>query len=78
VHNVITGNLLYHPDPGKGAVRLPQPEVEGLVCRDNLVSDRFSVNGGASVISLADWQALGYGQGSRVVAREEVYPPEVP
>jgi hypothetical protein len=74
VHNTIRDNLLYHADPGKGAVRLPRPEMEGLVCRDNLVSARFSLNGGRSLVGLEAWREHGYGQGSRAVTPEELPP----
>jgi len=62
--NLIKNNILYHPDNNRGAVLIYASGVTGFQSDYNLVVSRFSINGGNSVLSLTQWQGLGYDQHS--------------
>jgi parallel beta-helix repeat protein len=65
-------NTFYHADSRRGAVRIPTPDLPGLESDYNKVTDRFSINGGGSVISLGQWQAHGWGLNSSVVTESDL------
>lgn len=65
-------NTFYHADPRRGAVRIPTAALPGLESDHNRVSDRFSINGGGSIISLRQWQAYGWGRNSSLVSEADL------
>lgn len=65
-------NTFFHADPGKGAVRIPTPGLSGLQSDHNRVTDRFSINGGGSIISLRLWQSHGWDLNSSVVTEADL------
>jgi hypothetical protein len=61
VGNVVKNNILYTPRADKGSIAVYSTAAGVLDSDYNVVVDRFSTNGGASVTStLAQWKALGY------------------
>jgi parallel beta-helix repeat protein len=58
--NAILNNILYSEHSYRGSINLPARRVKGLVSDYNLVVDRFTIDDSESVISLAEWQALGH------------------
>jgi parallel beta-helix repeat protein len=68
----LLGNTLYHADPRKGAVRIPTPRLPGLHSDYNRVSDRFSTDGGGSIINLSAWQADGWDLHSTLISQADL------
>jgi hypothetical protein len=64
--NVVRNNILYTYHSFRGAISIDSSSRPGFVAQSNAGIDRYSVNGGNSVITLAAFQALGYGAGSLV------------
>lgn len=61
VGNVVKNNILYTERADKGSIAVYSTAAGVLDSDYNVVVDRFSTNGGASVTStLAPWKALGY------------------
>jgi len=58
--NVVRNNVFYSYHSFRGAIAIDSSSRPGFVSNDNIVSNRFSTNGGSTVITLAQWQALGY------------------
>jgi parallel beta-helix repeat protein len=54
--NQIVNNILYVPNTVRGSILTYSATVPGFKSDDNVVVNRFSVNGGTSDISLASWQ----------------------
>jgi hypothetical protein len=58
--NTVRNNILYNFHSFRGAIAIDAASRPGFVSDYNSVMDRFSTDGGDSVIGLAAWQALGY------------------
>ena len=58
--NVAERNVLCTPDNNKGSILIAKGQVKGFVSNDNVVVNRFSADNGNSIVSLAQWQKLGY------------------
>jgi len=69
---VMQNNTFYHADARRGAVRIPTPNLPGLMSDHNRVSDRFSLDGGNSVINLRAWQSHGWDLNSTVVSEADL------
>ncbi len=65
-------NILYHADANRGAVRIPTPNLPGLQSDYNRVSDRFSIDGGDSIINLRGWQSHGWDLNSSLVTEVDL------
>jgi len=66
--NRIVNNVLYTYHAFRGVITVDTSSRPGLVSDYNSVMDRFSTDGGDTVIGLAAWQALGYDTHSFVAA----------
>jgi parallel beta-helix repeat protein len=60
VGNDVQFNVLYTPDKDHGSILTWSPNVPGFVSDHNTVVGRFSTNGGSTILTQAQWQALGY------------------
>ncbi len=58
--NTVVNNILYNFHSFRGAITIDAASRPGFVSDYNSLMDRFSTNGGSSVIDLPAWQALGY------------------
>jgi len=58
--NTVLNNILYTFHSFRGVISIDSSSRPGFVSDYNSVMNRFSTDGGNSVISLAAWQALGY------------------
>jgi uncharacterized protein (TIGR03437 family) len=65
--NVIKNNILYHPDT-RGSVVVYSATASGFQSDYNIVVNRFSANDGDTIITLQQWQALGYDTHSIIAA----------
>jgi hypothetical protein len=64
--DTIRNNILWNDHPFHGAITIDSSSRPGFASDHNAVVDRFSADGGKTVIDLAAWQALGYEQASFV------------
>jgi len=60
VNNALFNNIILTYHPSRGSITIPVADLAGFQSDYNIVVDRFTADDGASVISLAEWQALGY------------------
>jgi parallel beta-helix repeat protein len=58
--NTVLNNILYTFHSFRGAITIDSSSRPGFVSDYNSVMNRFSTNGGGSVITLTAWRALGY------------------
>ncbi|WP_437854676.1 right-handed parallel beta-helix repeat-containing protein [Sorangium sp. So ce363] len=73
VGNKIKNNILYTPRTDRGSILIYQPDIEGFESDYNVVVDRFSANGGRSIINLSTWQSLGYDRNSLIASPTELF-----
>jgi hypothetical protein len=71
--NRVLNNILYTFHSFRGAISIDDTSLAGFVSDYNSVMDRFSVNGGNSVIGLAAWRARGYDAHSFVAAPGDLF-----
>ncbi|HLK13123.1 MAG TPA: right-handed parallel beta-helix repeat-containing protein [Candidatus Binatia bacterium] len=65
-NDTVRNNILWNDHPFHGAITIDASSLPGFTSDHNAVVDRFSDDGGNTVIDLAAWQALGHDQGSFV------------
>jgi parallel beta-helix repeat protein len=58
--NQVINNILYSDHAYRGSISLPAASVTGFVSDYNIVVNRFTTDDGESIMTLAQWQALGY------------------
>lgn len=67
VDNRVIDNVFWSDHSFRGSIAVWSPSPPGFDAHHNGVMDRFSTDGGDTVIDLVDWQALGYGAGSFLI-----------
>jgi hypothetical protein len=72
VGNVIKNNILYTPD-NHGSVLIAAKTVSGFQSDHNVVVNQFYDNGGNSLLTLRQWQALGYDLHSIVATPAQLF-----
>lgn len=73
VRNQLFNNIILTRHDWRGSILIPEPGVEGFESDHNILMDRFSADDDNSVISLAEWQDLGYDQNSLLAGVEDVF-----
>lgn len=68
--HVVFNNVLLSEDPNSASISI---ESASLMSASNAVVDRLSPDGDASFLTLAEWQALGYDEGSFVATAGELF-----
>jgi hypothetical protein len=71
--NTVVNNVLYTAHSFRGAITIDPASLPGFASDHNVVMDRFSDDGGDTVMSLAAWQALGHDANSVVAAPADVF-----
>ncbi len=71
--NTIRNNILYNLHSFHGAISIDPSSRPGFASDYNAVIDRFSTDQGDTVITLADWQALGYDTHSFVATPAQLF-----
>ena len=66
--NQVINNILINEHPFRGSIVVAADALTGFVSDFNLVMERLSPDGDATILDLAEWQALGYDANSQVVA----------
>lgn len=64
--NTLRNNILYNLHPFRGVIVIDASSTAGFSSDHNSLMDRMSPDGDATILDLADWQALGYDQNSFV------------
>ena len=65
-HATLLNNIVLSAHSYRGSISIDSSSLEGFQSNYNLVEDRLSIDEGETVISLDEWQALGYGNSSIV------------
>lgn len=73
VGNVVENNILYTPDTNHGSILVAAASVSGFHSDYNVVVDHFSDNNGNSLITLAQWQALGFDNHSFIATPAQLF-----
>ena len=73
VGNNVKNNILYTPHSFRGSVSTYGAVVGGFSSDRNVVVGRFSIDGGNTNLSLAQWQALGYDQHSIITTPSQLF-----
>ena len=53
-------------------MRIPSPDLPGFISDHNRVSDRFSLDGGESVVGLRVWQSHGWDLNSNLASEPDL------
>ncbi|WP_437913761.1 right-handed parallel beta-helix repeat-containing protein [Sorangium sp. So ce302] len=73
VGNKIKNNILYTPRADRGSILIYRPTIAGFESDYNVVVNRFSTNGGSSIINLSSWQSLGYDRNSLIASPTNLF-----
>ena len=65
-HATLFNNIVLSTQVYRGSISIESSSLEGFQSDHNLVEDRMSTDGGNTVITLDEWQTLGYGESSEV------------
>ncbi|MBK9288906.1 MAG: right-handed parallel beta-helix repeat-containing protein [Flavobacteriales bacterium] len=65
--NQLRNNILINQHPFRGSIVVAASALPGFSSDFNLVMERLSPDGDATILNLASWQALGYDANSQVV-----------
>jgi hypothetical protein len=57
INNTVLNNILVNDDTFRGAIDASMDSLTGLTSNYNVVSNRFTTNGGSTVLTLATWRA---------------------
>lgn len=71
--NRIFNNIILTTHPWRGSILIPSPGISRLESDYNIIMDRFSADDDNSVISLSEWQALGYDANSIIAAPDDLF-----
>jgi parallel beta-helix repeat protein len=72
-HNKLFNNILYTYHSYRGSIAIAAPALAGFESDYNVVMERFTTDDGDSVLSLAEWQALGYDAHALVAAPGQLF-----
>ncbi|MBP6854181.1 MAG: hypothetical protein KA164_21475, partial [Rhodoferax sp.] len=64
--NQVLNNILINQHPFRGSIVIAEDALDGFVSDYNLVVERLSPDGDATILDLVEWQALGYDANSQV------------
>ncbi|MBU1661133.1 MAG: right-handed parallel beta-helix repeat-containing protein [Chloroflexi bacterium] len=73
IDNQIYNNIFYSEHSYRGSINIPASSVTGLASDYNIVVDRFTTDDGDSILTLAEWQALGYDVHSFIAAPAQLF-----
>ncbi|MBW1811873.1 MAG: right-handed parallel beta-helix repeat-containing protein, partial [Deltaproteobacteria bacterium] len=73
INNKIFNNIILTYHEWRGSIVIPEPGILGFESDYNVIMDRFSADDDDSVISLSEWQALGYDNNSIIAAPNEMF-----
>ena len=71
--NQLFNNILLSDHEWRGSINIATGQAPGLKSDYNITSDRFTTDDGDSVLTLAEWQALGYDANSFIAEADELF-----
>lgn len=71
--NRVVDNVFWSDHSFRGSIAVWTASPPGFEAHHNAVMDRFSIDGGDTVIDLAAWQTLGHGAGSFLATPAELF-----
>jgi parallel beta-helix repeat protein len=73
INNKIFNNIILTFHDWRGSIVIPKSPLSGFESDYNVIMDRFSADDDNSVITLSEWQALGYDSHSIITSPAEVF-----
>lgn len=73
INTTIVNNILYNNHSFRGSIDISSDSLPGLQSDYNVVMNRFTTDGGDSILSLIQWQALGHDQHSLVATPSQLF-----
>jgi len=73
INNKIFNNIILTYHEWRGSIVIPESGIAGFESDYNVIMDRFSADDDDSVISLSEWQSLGYDTNSIIAAPNDVF-----
>ena len=73
INNQLYNNIFYSDHNYRGSINIPAASVTGLESDYNIVVDRFTTDDGDTILTLAQWQALGYDAHSFIATPAEMF-----
>ena len=73
INNKIFNNIILTYHEWRGSIVIPESGITGFESDYNVIMDRFSADDDDSVISLSEWQSLGYDTNSIIAAPNEMF-----
>ncbi len=73
INNKIFNNIILTLHEWRGSIVIPSTGINGFESDYNVIMDRFSADDDNSVISLSEWQALGYDANSVIATPDELF-----
>jgi parallel beta-helix repeat protein len=73
INNKIFNNIILTAHEWRGSILIPTAGISGFESDYNVIMDRFSADDDESVITLSEWQSLGYDANSIIAASSEVF-----
>ena len=73
VNNKIFNNIILTSHEWRGSILIPSSSISGFESDHNVIMDRFSSDDDNSVISLSEWQALGYDLNSVIATPTDLF-----
>ncbi len=70
--NQVLNNILINQHPFRGSIVIADDALDGFVSDHNLVVESLSPDGDATIMDLAEWQALGYDGNSQAADPQSV------
>lgn len=71
--NQLFNNILLSDHTWRGSINIANGQAPGLQSDFNIVSDRFTIDDGNTVLTLAEWQARGYDTNSFIATKDGVF-----
>jgi parallel beta-helix repeat protein len=71
--NQIFNNIFLSDHAWRGSINIANGQVPGLNSDFNIVTDRFTIDDGQTVLTLAEWQALGYDVNSFLAEADDLF-----
>jgi parallel beta-helix repeat protein len=71
--NQIFNNIFLSDHTWRGSINIANGQAPGLNSDFNIVSDRFTIDDGETILSLAEWQTLGYDANSFLAPADELF-----
>jgi len=73
INNQVFNNIIYSYHSWRGCIVIPTANLSGFQSDYNVVMDRFSADDDSSVITLSEWQELGYDANSLIAAPVDLF-----